>query len=549
MRPAAVLLLWSSTIAFSRVIPRRADRTASPLPVETWRDENNVSAKFVSVCDGCFDGNDSSFIFELSISTTDAVCGEPDIVLNDKKLDLEWDGTSGIGSGIFPADLTNGTQKHELVLNYESLCITSPEDSIEEYTAQILTVTFHPSNQSTDHGESGFAVSFNSAGTPQIFRLVASPVEISDEDGFDSWIDPTGSPISSGSIGVPEKTLNNDGLEADLKRLNALKLEAHELQEEIRQRLLRDCSSITSKLKQCDSLKCFITASIKIVPDIFRVIRYRFGPLPSSLSDNPCRPSPRVAHGNTRPRPEKNSTIFDLKPNDIASTTSQDTPELSPPLSNSPILTNPTLRSPTKLFVKDLAIILLVAATLFLIARQCRNSPSCRRRRVDLAARREERRTRTAYRNAARRYRWRQWWNTQLGIPTPSNNPHDADAQNRLTRVDEEEQAQHRHPNSNPQAPDEGPIQAEILGFRRVLEFVGELVRPDDDNQRSSSNSRRQISQLPPGGGRSSTPAPSSTAPLTTIGSPRTSTVLSYETDSSVTLDSLDPETATMISS
>ncbi|KAK2810791.1 hypothetical protein FQN50_002614 [Emmonsiellopsis sp. PD_5] len=531
MRPAAVLLLWSSTLALSRVIPRIADRTASPLPVETWRDENNVSAKF---------------IFELSISTTDAVCGEPDIILNDKKLDLEWDGTSGIGSGIFPADLTNGTQKHELALNYESLCITSPEDSIEEYTAQILTVTFHPFNQSTDHGESGFAVSFNSAGTPQIFRLVASPVEISDEDGFDSWIDPTGSPISSGSIGVPEKALNNDDLEADLKRLHALKLEAHELQEEIRQRLLRDCSSITSRLKQCDSLKCFITASIKIVPDIFRVVRYRFGPLPSSLSDNPCRPSPRVSHGNTRPRPEKNSTIFDLKPNDIASTTSQDAPELSPPLSSSPILTNPTLRSPTKLFIKDLAIILLVATTLFLIARQCRNSPSCRRRRVDLAARREERRTRTAYRNAARRYRWRQWWNTQLGIPTPSNNPHDTDAQNRLARVDEEEQAQ-------PQAPDQGPIQAEILGFRRVLEFVGELVRPDDDdNQRSSnSNSRRQISQLPPGGGggRSSTPAPSSTAPLTTIGSPRTSTVLSYETDSSVTLDSLDPETATMISS
>lgn len=149
-----------------------------------------------------------------------------------------------------------------------------------------------------------------------------------------------------------------------------------------------------------------------------------------------------------------------------------------------------------------------------------------------------------------------------------------------LIRVDEEYENGSNDSNNTTAVGEEGlgggegggAIQAEILGFRRVLEFVGELVRPDDSNYNCNNNNshrqgtgnngtgnyQRDISHLPfpaaaagisGGRGRSSTPAPSSIAPLTTtIYSSRTSTILSIDTDSSVTSDSLDPETATMFS-
>ncbi|PGH09029.1 hypothetical protein AJ79_05758 [Helicocarpus griseus UAMH5409] len=577
MRASAVLLWFCSTVA-GAYYASDDNGSDSPLSVETWRDENTIAVKFASICDGCSDENDPSYIFELNISGTESVCGESNIVLNHKPLDLVWDGVDGIGSGTFPADMTNGSRNHDLSLNYQALCIASPQDSIEEYTAQILTVTFHPSSQTTNDRTSGFAVSFNSAGKPQIFRLVASPVEISDEDTLDPWLDPADSFNTPISASMPEKALNsNDGIEADLKSLHALKSQLKKLQEdiktkehEIRKHLLRDCTSVTSRLRQCASLPCFIKTSFKIVPDVFRLVRYKFGPLPSSVSESPCRPSPHVVHGHndTQPKNSSNASIFNLNPNGLSPTegTSSNN-ESSNTLFPNTLPNHPALRlSHTKLLFKDLAIILLIASLLMLAIRHCRNSPSCRRRRVDIAARREERRTRNAYIIAARRYRWRQWWNSRFGRGARNPSSRDVEAggqQQRLARVNEEGDND-RGQDSNSAGPAaEDAIQAEILGFRRVLEFVGELVRPDNERDfyldNSSSNprinslrqeaggSQRDISRLPYAAGRAST-APSSVAPLTTIGSPRTSTVLSYETDSSVTLDSLDPETATMTS-
>ncbi|WEW57070.1 hypothetical protein PRK78_002530 [Emydomyces testavorans] len=69
------------------------------------------------------------------------------------------------------------------------------EDSIGNYAAQILAVTFYPSGQVDEAIEaSGFALSFNSLGKPQIFHLLGAPVSISKEyDSFESWLDSSGS--------------------------------------------------------------------------------------------------------------------------------------------------------------------------------------------------------------------------------------------------------------------------------------------------------------------------------------------------------------------
>ncbi|KLJ09791.1 hypothetical protein EMPG_14777 [Blastomyces silverae] len=656
---ASSLLLWfcGSTVAFSHVIPhgRRYydDDAYTGNVVETWSDsDDSTSVSFASLCDDCFGTIDISYVFDIRISSTQFACGQTNVTLNQRDLDLVWHGNNGIGSGIFHANMTSGYQTHELSLNYLAFCISSPEGVGEEYTAQILTVTFQPTNQITDNDRtSGFAVSFNSVGAPRIYRLVTSPIEISDENAFDSWVDPLDPfnlPIST------DKTANSDYiLYDDLKTLHSLKAEAQELQEkikskeqEIRKHLLQDCKSMAMRLKECINLSCFIRTSFEIVPDAFRLVKHQFGPLPSSLSDSPCRPPPDASY-QTPSSQDTGSPSNNLNPNALS--TPQSTPSPNSPSStftpqSTPIPTNPTnsppytyyddlpncddehppnqslppncrhvlnghntpnrhdgfnrhdipVRNPS-ILLKDLAIILLIASLFVVLIKHCRNSPSWLRRRVDIATRREERRTRNAYLNAARRYRWRQWWNSRFGwgrgreVEASGHSQQGRQQErNMLIRVNEECENGNSNPSNMTAVREEGAagagegggeaIQAEILGFRRVLEFVGELVRPDyihynynDDNSNNynSDNSRRQgtgnegtgnyqsnISQLPYpatapgiGVGRSSTPAPSSVAPLTTtIYSPRTSTVLSIETDSSLTLDSLDPETATMFS-
>ncbi|OAX84829.1 hypothetical protein ACJ72_00789 [Emergomyces africanus] len=656
---ASALLLWvcSSTIACSHVIPHGKrnydddDYAGGDYLARTWADDDDsISMRFASVCEGCFGSIDSSYIFNINISRTQSVCGETNVTLNQRKLDIEWDGSNGTGSGIFPANMTSGYQTHELSLSYLAFCVSSQEDFRAEYTAQILTVTFQPANQITNNDRtSGFAISFNSVGTPRIYRLVASPVEIFDEDSFDprtDTLDPFNLPISS------DKTASSDYILHDkLKSLHALKAEAQKLQEkirfteqEIRKHLLHDCTAMVVRLKECASLSCFISTSFEIVPDAFRLVKHQFGPLPFSLSDSPCRPAAHTeyqnpASQNTTPPPNNRN------PNTLPDpqTTSPPIPPLPPPPSqppSTPITDNHNLppnyyddlpnchdlpdhhsrpdqgfpncryvlsghdpnrhdrfnrqdippRNPF-LVLKDATIILLLAAFVIILIKHYRNSPSWRRRRVDLAARREERRTRHAYIIAARRYRWRQWWTTRFGwgagrdVEASSHRQHGhqqqlPQQQHMLMRDNEEYENGNNNSNNTTAGVGAGgaggdggggAIQDEILGFRRVLEFVGELVRPADTNYISDSttnshaqvtgntrhgNYQRDISQLPfpaaaagSGSGRSSTPAPSSVAPLTTtVYSPRTSTVLSIETDSSLTLDSLDPDTATVFS-
>ncbi|EEH11651.1 conserved hypothetical protein [Histoplasma capsulatum G186AR] len=633
---AASALLWSCgfAIAFSHVIPHTRsasyddDYPGPSYPVEAWSDdENSTTTRFDSLCDGCFGSIDISYVFDIHISSTQFACEEANVTLNQRKLDLVWHGNNGIGSGIFPANMTNGEQTHELSLNYLAFCISSPQSDGAQYTAQILTVTFKPTNQITENERtSGFAVSFNSVGTPRIYRLVASPIDLLDDSTFESWrdpLDPSNLPISIDKAVNSEYTLSED-----LKRLHALKAEAHKLQEEIkfkeqeiRKHLLQDCKSMATRLKECANLSCFIRTSLEIVPDAFRLVKHQFGPLPSSLSDSPCRPLPSNPYKTHSSQATPPSNI----PNPNVLTKPQSTPSLSSQVSTLPShttliptsLTNyhthnyyndlsnchdlpegynaPNCRHvlyghdtlirhdiPTRgpsILLKSIAIILLITSLFIVLIKHCRNSPSWLRRRVDLAARREERRTRNAYLNAARRYRWRQWWNSRfrwggrrnsVDLRHTQHGQQQHQRHNMLIRVDEGYESGSITSNNRTGVGDEGgggeAIQAEILGFRRVLEFVGELIRPDysyyssDDTHNNNSSSdyshlqgagddsagdyQRDISQLP-----FPATAPSSVAPLTTtIYSPRTSTVLSIETDSSDTLDSLDPETATMFS-
>ncbi|PGH15734.1 hypothetical protein AJ80_05442 [Polytolypa hystricis UAMH7299] len=570
--PIVPLLLWSSCcgIAFSHLIPPIAASANTNSRAEIWRSDDAATVKFHAACKQCLDENESQFLFKLAVSSTENVCGESDISLNGKPLNIRWDGESAAGADTISAHMTNGSGPYSLAIDYRSLCVTSPSDSIEKYAAQILTVTFHPRNDSQDNGSAGFALSYNPVGKPEIFRLVTSPISISDNDpSFDFWMDSSDLDNPQTPTTIPGDHFDNDRLEDELQRLGVLKSEVQKLEQmiqtkddEIRKLISQDCASLTSRLKQCSSLKCFVKTSFSIVPDIFRLMKYRFWSLPSSSSERPCRHSGGVDVDRTPGQAHNVSTLAVAAPesgrkdnSSIQTTGMEITPPLPPTQRPDPhiLSQSPLAAIKTKKFVRHVAIVCLVFAILYLVYKQCRNTISWRRRRVDMAARREERRARNAYRNAARRHRWRQWWSRWF--PQRSQIPNNQ-SQHNLTTLDDEEEAGNTGSNTQQGADrdqlDGTGVQAEILGFRRVLELVGELIRPDGDRDRDPSFDRRRQNQqhtaeLGAAGTYTATEAPSSTAPLTTIGSPRTSSVLSYETDS-VTLDSLDPETATMFS-
>lgn len=454
-----------------------------------------------------------------------------------------------MGEGNFTAELTNGLGARGISLYWQSLCISSPKDSIEEYAAQILTVTFHPTGQPAGPETSGFAVSFNSAGRPQILRLVNSPVNISHEDDlFEEWLDPIESTEpNQQQLGEEPAAID---LEAELKHLEQLKQQAEQLDAmarqkdaEIRKHLLHDCTFISSRLKHCKDLKCFIRTSFKIVPDIFRLMKYKFGPLPSSVPGSHCRSSEATPGRNSSAivdAPRWNTTTDYLT--DVFNVTST-TPSPSLPDLSAPVSESEETGARARHALHHIAVVLLTLAVALLLIKISRNTVTWKRKRADFAARREEIRTRRAYRSAACRYRWRLWWQgffrQQRESRSGRTSQHDLPLSEARESIDYE--------TDSDDGSDEGGIEnmgVEILGLRRVFEYVGELVGMNGPEDPYHYHNPQELGGLY----TRAEPAPSSTAPLTTVGSPRTSSVLSYETSILDTVDSLESETATIVS-
>lgn len=517
-------------------------------------EQNTLSIKFEAPCHRCLDDAESSVIFDLDIPSSKSVCGESHVRLNGQKLGLTWDGNAGTGVGSVKGQLVDGKGAANLSLNLQTYCIASPKGSVEDYAAQIMAVTFSPVGKALQPSEdetSGFALSFNPVGKPRVFRLVTSPISISDEDeSFESWLDSS----DAGQLPVQydhhEEPMDVDALEEELKRLHLLRKEAERLDaliaekdRKIRLHLMQDCGCLIARLRKCGTFKCFVKTSFKFVPDVFRLMKYRFGPLPPTLANFPCA----GLANSTGTRTGGNSTaghtnIFNST--GISKSNPVNVLTQTPPV---PVISQK--RKDTERLIKDVIIISFFIVFIVFLCKKHRNSLSCRRRRVDIAARREERRARCAYRAAAQRYRWRLWWNNLWhggnNIPPPSGQltPGQLEAHNMETNP---------HAEARRSQESENNMGAEIMGFRRALEYVGQLVNINGDDDPEHYEQPPQ--HTPARASVRNTARPptviSSVAPLTTIGSARSSTVLSYDdSDDLGTIESIDLETATMISS
>jgi hypothetical protein len=211
---------------------------------------------------------------------------------------------------------------------------------------------------------------------------------------------------------------------------------------------------------------------------------------------------------------------------------------------------------PTKKFARNCAIAFLIILIIGLLFRIMRRSTAFRRRRRDIASRHEERRARRAYNNAARRLRWRQWWEggsrsssdtrsvrsshslAELQHPAtdhPQHNlsdRHSHHGDHRYSDVDDDgddyDSSLEDEDNNNMGG---GMMREEILGLRRVLEYVGELVGNESSSVSRRNNRSRSRSRPPPRYDE-------------LHHSPRASTMFSLDTRSLATLDTTDSETA-----
>ncbi|PYI08272.1 hypothetical protein BO78DRAFT_78688 [Aspergillus sclerotiicarbonarius CBS 121057] len=182
----------------------------------------------------------------------------------------------------------------------------------------------------------------------------------------------------------------------------------------------------------------------------------------------------------------------------------------------------------------NLAVLACIIVTFALAYKICNKTMRCQRCRVDRAAQREERKARRAYKAAARRHKWRQWWEgkTYHKFETVPMAPLAHDLPDRDLEQGRQSDAE-SYVISEPVN-----LQTEIQDFRQALEYVGDLVRESaahpHENKMDDEAGLYKVERA------GSETAASSTVGLATVMSTGSSSLKSLDCKSSVTLDTLD---------
>lgn len=459
-------------------------------------------------------------------------CGDAILFLNGKELTVHWDGNQGSGSGMVPGAPSQDAAFSERSATWRSVCLQAPFDAPTGHTAQVLTLTLDNAEKPAVQDRVGFTVSFTNTEQPEILRLSTLAVDIPDDDklALEAWRDPPTSERfnTQDYVYKLEPDTLEDRIERELQKLQDLRSEARELRHAIRvqekkiRSLLREgCQSLSSKWEQCRDLGCIFKVSLQTVPEMLRSLRYRFGSLESQKLVPACGSNSSDGQPYRQPSPASDAYLQSSYPSRNHSEggiDSQDTGIVSSRFLAVPSI---SLESPTEDFFRSCFIFLLVIVLSALAFKILHKSSAFRRRQVDFAARREERRARRAYNRAARRLRWRQWWEGRSHRSAPS-----ISSSHSLPQVDRTEQPRDDFlPDPESQ---QGAMQAEILGLRRVLEFVGQLVGSENDPDRA-----RFPRQPPP-------PRYEDISGNSGMNSPRASSLMSLDTTSSLTLETLD---------
>ncbi|KAL2850605.1 hypothetical protein BJY01DRAFT_130424 [Aspergillus pseudoustus] len=560
MRSSAKLALGLLAVPLNSLIAEAFRTGEVETAVSSISETNEFTIlKFEALCSECQAMPYSSLPFELKVHKSHAACDATGIYLNGNDLLHTWDRDTRSGSGSIA--VLSGDFNSPVSASWKSLCTPVPCDHPDGCMAQVLTVQVEQGGDVGFRSDIRFSITISEDRDPEIQSFCNHPWHIFQSSRVNDENDFEDCPKWKWS---PDTTEAEESLKALYDGLQDLHFEALELQQriqdqkrKIREKLAAGCPSNrnTTAWETCTTLSCKLKHSFSFIPNFFRQIRYRLGPLPYSPPDSLCAQHPI----------RNLTTLFNTTMNATTLYETQYSRHMSATDLKTHLISLPTL----------LILSLILATPIIITLLICHKSTCCLRRRVDRAARREERRARAAYKDAARRLRWRQllesWGIPLSGSQNTSNSAHLHD----LSRESEDieppggtptrararyyPQSQPLGDSGEPSASTTNILDTEIWNFRQALEYVGDLIRvpnPDlesgyslpgtDGGERNSS--RRDANRT----GRSR--AASSTAGLSTVVSLRTVTMSLPDTDtdmdiegtlseSCVTLDTLHSET------
>ncbi|KAJ0422763.1 hypothetical protein BJY00DRAFT_279401 [Aspergillus carlsbadensis] len=557
MRSAAKLALGLLAIPLNIFIASATQTGEVGSSVSSIFETNEYTiVRFEAQCSECQATPYANLPLELMVHKTHVACETTGIYLNGDDLVHDWNGNSGHGSGLISA--LSAEIKPSLTASWESICISIPCDDSEGCMAQVLTVQL----EQIDEEDLGTAIrfSFTLAGDrkPELKSLSNHPWRIFEP----SYADDEGEFMDCPDHEKYHTNPAEESLETLYNTLHNLQYEVNEIQQRIqyqkriiREKLAAGClsnSSITA-WKTCTSLPCKVRYTFSLIPNFIRQMRYRFGPLPYPIPDPLCTKDLTTDITTSLNTTANTTAIHQTASSNYITITDHETS----------LITLPAL----------LILSLLLSIPILITLLICHNATCCLRRRADRAARREERRTRAAYKSAARRLRWRQWlesWGFPFLNSATTTNYAQVHGLSPISGDDDGDSeasggARPRHPYSHLRAgtgndetsgsTNTNILATEILTFRQALEYVGDLIRmpiptpnrerdlesgyplPDADTYAGASpdmgrNRRRDASRI----GRRSRAA-SSTAGLSTVVSLRTGTMSIPDTETEVDVD------------
>ncbi|RHZ51342.1 uncharacterized protein CDV56_105557 [Aspergillus thermomutatus] len=451
---------------------------------------------------------------ELSVHAVDEPCNGTGVFLNGLELLHKWNEGIGHGSGAIPPfpKAVNGTL---LLADWRSVCKSAAAGSPEVSRTQDLAVQLQFVGDGGDQVNVGFTASFTQVNRPRIFRICPLRRGMPLSELFEDDRAGAGTlELLSIDSGTDVRESHASGVDwNDWRKLGC------RLKDSIFGLLgLNGCSGGSSKSLPSSSLNSLKQEC------------YQTDDSPTHSEPNlDSLPSGEPTHSTEGPQlleivQEGLDGFLTAGPlNGIRETA--DDEDIDFP-------SEPELKA----LLQTGTVAILLGTLILLTFMVCRNTTYCRRKQADRAARREERRARRAYKSAAQRLKWRQWWEGWgSGRQTPTHVNHDLSVL--------------AQPGQDPDCGTEADlgqephaIRNELLDFRQTLLYVGQLVRkPKEDLEGASSTHSdrdREIAQRYTR--RKKHPAPPSTAGISTVISLDTNSLLSFDTTSSVTLDTLE---------
>ncbi|KAH7128528.1 hypothetical protein B0J11DRAFT_272929 [Dendryphion nanum] len=410
------------TLAAALPLSRDVDVHHHPKPsvLELALHQNYAQATFRVPCPGCLgekhtDQDDDSLILSFKAHSSDEPCGTSNITLNGVYLPQEWNGDLATGSGSFSGvtdiEKNEWLAQHDLDLEWESACLSANASEETDLTsndvAQVFTVTIKGVDGKPLDKPSGFTISYKQLSPPELLRLERKPnPSAKDVANAESWREPPPHlrlllpSVSSSNLTASGQV----SLEDEIRELRALQAEAAKLHKAIKAKqvyinsqLKKEANSLRKDLKDCENITCVLKTVAHKAKGAWRVVYVRFRP-----AHHPHHPAPDHNMG----RPDDYARLDNHKQSPEAGF---NTASLPPPIGathDNPFPPPPPPKHPLVFTLEIVVGILCCGCLVTLIRHRC----SSLRTRTDRAATREERRNARAYRHAARRLAWTNWW-------------------------------------------------------------------------------------------------------------------------------------------